>query len=74
MAGVRKMARETDKTDREEEWEAERSVVHIRAAEVLGEFVWFVCTPVMGYVQYRYDVKLKTNAFFLLSPKWEMIH
>ena len=35
---MRKMAGETDKTDRKEESEAGRLVVHIRAAEVLGEF------------------------------------
>lgn len=45
MVRVRKMVRETDKTDRKEEREAERLMVHIGAAEVLGEFtVICVCS------------------------------
>lgn len=87
MVRARKMARETDRTDRKEGREVERSLVHTEGAQVLGELaVICVCAPVRGCVPNRYDVKQKTNVvvffcwfFFpspppLPSPKWEMIH
>lgn len=75
MVRTRKMARETDKTDRKEGREAERSLVHTGAAQVLGELaVICVSAPVRGCVPNRYDVKQKTNVvvfllfFFSFSP------
>lgn len=74
MVRARKMARETDKTDRKEGREAERSLVHTGAAQVLGELaVICVSAPVRGCVPNRYDVKQKTNVvvfwvFFSFSP------
>lgn len=45
MARARKIARETDKTGREMKREAKTLVVHIQAAEILGEFaVICVCS------------------------------
>ena len=68
MAGARRMPRKTDKTDRKKEgggWE----VGGAYTSKSWESFLWFVCAPVMGYVQYRYDVKRKTNAFFLLPSQ-----
>lgn len=57
MAGERNMVGETDKTHREVERDAEMSVVHRQAAQVLGDVLCSLCTPVMCFMYYRYDVK-----------------
>lgn len=68
MVRVRKMVRETDKTDRKEEREAERLVVHIGAAEVGAKFINNTCTVtlLLGFITLYHSRKRK-NGYLILA-------
>lgn len=73
-----KDAGETDKTDREAERDTEMPVVHRQAAQDLRDVHCSLCTPVMHFMYYRYDVKQTSDVFVLFLAAWfpngKMIH